>query len=518
MKKSHSVISIAPENDFYRNLLDAIGDAGIVVEWIDCQTGRFIKVNDYSAELHELPVEEIQGKLLWELDPLFTEQRFFDFVEELRVVKRMRLETEHFKKSGESFPIEVNISYRGQCDNMPEHFMAFVRDISDRKLQEENLKAALEKAESANVAKSDFLANMSHELRTPMNAVYGNLQLLKHRISTTQDKALVLQAEKACKNLLRIMGDILDFSKIEAGMLDFESILFEFEGLAKQVVAEYQDGIADKPVELLLEIQAGFKDGWLGDPVRVKQILGNLVSNAIKFTASGTIKIQLLESTSNSHQLNFCVCDTGIGMSKTVIGKVFSRFEQADNSITRKYGGTGLGLAITQHLVDLMNGSISVESQERFGSRFEVKLPLPASASTLPLKDSKKIDELPNFSGITILVVEDVQMNLDLFEMIMEDTGATIRKAMNGQEALDSVLEQAPDIIFMDIQMPVMDGIQACKLLKKSHPEIPVVALTANLMSQDKEQYLEVGFCAIIGKPFEFDELFSTVNQALNKG
>jgi len=383
------------EQSLTANLLDACEQAHIALEWIDCNSGRFIRVNSHSAAIHGHTPAEMEGEKLWDIAPNFGKERFYALVSLLRKEKWCSLESTHLRKNGEEFPIEVTATYRNAYGSAPEHILAFITDISDRKRAEQEREAALKKAEEANRAKSDFLANMSHEIRTPMNGVFGTLQVLKRKSTDEQLRDLISHAELSCKNLLTIINDILDFSKIEAGKLTVESVPFDVCDVVQLVISEAGEIAGAKNLRLNLGYAPGFVDGWLGDPVRVKQILLNLVSNAIKFTAQGEVTIEV----SSSPNLSFKVTDTGIGMTEQQLASVFKRFEQAEHSTTRKYGGTGLGLAITKTLVQLMGGNVQVSSTLGKGSTFWVELPLPKAAAEKKSSAEPGVLKAPNLNG-----------------------------------------------------------------------------------------------------------------------
>lgn len=516
MPDRHFYANQSQSDALLENLSDAINHARIALEWVDCNTGQFIKVNDYAASLHNLTVEEMQGHLLWEIDPLFSPEKFSEVVALLRREKTHSLETLHVKNSGEVFPIEVTISYRGKQGSTPEHFLAFIKDISERKKFQQSLEDALRKAELANTAKSEFLANMSHEIRTPMNAIYGALQILRTRTRHEESLDLIHKAEHSCKSLLRIINDILDYSKIEAGRLNLEHIPFRFADVLQEVHGELNILAMHKSITFSIEMEPDFTDCWSGDPLRVKQILSNLVSNAIKFTHQGQVKIVVGNNhAEKAHQsgLRFRVEDTGIGMSRQFLDKMFTRFEQADSSTTRNYGGSGLGLAITRSLISSMNGNIEVSSQPKQGSCFEVVLPLPRSGQPHPEWQEINTKTPPDLEGLTILVAEDVHINQTILEIMLEPTNATLVFANDGKQAVEAFNAMKPQLILLDIQMPVMDGMEACRTIKSAAPSLPIIALTANVMEEDIKLYQSCGFDGYIGKPIAIEQLYALILQ-----
>jgi len=378
-----------------------------------------------------------------------------------------------------------------------------------------NEKLTLEKhrAETATHAKSLFLANMSHELRTPLNSIYGALQLLAREPIPDKSKNLVTTASYSMESLLGIINDILDFSKIEDDSIEFEKDYFSFTHIAKQVVAEMQVFADKQGLALTFKKSSKYQEGWLGDALRIKQILVNFVSNAIKFTVTGSVIIEFDSQQDGAiHYLIFTVKDTGIGMSQEVIDKLFDRFSQADSSITRKFGGTGLGMPISLGLVKMMGGQLDVVSKLQEGSRITTKLPLEKAQPQVSALTTSTAMLAPNLEGKTILLAEDNEINQVIFSAMLEDTKATIILAADGQEALALFKKIKPDIVFLDIQMPVMDGIEACKAIRTLSPTIPLVSITANISTKDTRKYESVGFNHHVGKPVNLHTLFTILS------
>lgn len=371
---------------------------------------------------------------------------------------------------------------------------------------------AKEAAENANRAKSRFLSNMSHEIRTPVNGVYGILQILQHRNLSDEDRTLVEQAMHSSKSLLTIINDILDYSKIEADKLDLEQVPFSFVEIAKQVLNEQRHNIRGSAISLKIVKEPGYQDGWRGDPVRVRQILTNLVSNAVKFTKQGHVTVHIKHN--DKGKLHFVVEDSGIGMTRDTLERLFTRFEQADSSTTRQFGGTGLGLAITLALVEMMQGDINVTSKPMKGSRFSVYLNLPSV--DYKKAESKSItSEIPNFEGKTIMIAEDNEINRLVIDSMLTPTKAKLVFANDGLEAISVLRDFTPDVILMDIQMPNLDGVEACKIIQLQQPDVPVVAVTSNVFEDDIKRYREVGFKAHIGKPVDMGMLFKVLGKLL---
>lgn len=372
---------------------------------------------------------------------------------------------------------------------------------------------AFEQASRANSMKDIFLANMSHEIRTPINGIFGTLQILARARQTDENHLLISKALLAAKSLTTIINDILDFSKIEANMLEIESIEFKVEEIAALVITNLKTSADTKNLDIRLEFTEDFVDGWKGDPTRIYQILLNLVSNAVKFTRQGQVAIQLGNTIINMQEnLHIQVSDTGIGMTQAVAEKIFERFEQADKSTTRQFGGSGLGMSIIKNLIDLMSGQVKVISKPGAGTAISILLPLERAvfSNSNTLNDTADFP-VPNLKGKVILLAEDNEINQLIVSTMLKATEAELHMVTNGQQAKEFVHTKRPDLILMDIQMPVMDGEEACVNIKSRYPTIPIVALTANVMEHDVERYYTNGFDGHIAKPLSMVKLYSSV-------
>ncbi|MFT6529497.1 MAG: signal transduction histidine kinase/BarA-like signal transduction histidine kinase [Psychrosphaera sp.] len=382
--------------------------------------------------------------------------------------------------------------------------------VENIKEKNEALKEAMLQVNQASEAKSTFLANMSHEIRTPMNGIFGSLQLLEQMPLDKLAHELIESASFSTKNLLVIINDILDFSKIEAGKLNVSDVPFDLYKVLSSLQQDLQPLVENKDVTFLINVTSGTHQYWRGDPVRVKQILINMVSNAIKFTEEGTVVVNI----EDKQGLHIDVIDTGIGMDADMMSRLFGRFEQADSSTTRKNGGTGLGFSITRSLVELMGGTMSVVSKVNQGTTIKM---------FLPLKQAKFEDmiekELPNIKLLKtkkVLLAEDNKINQMVAVKMLESIGVQVTVVDNGQLALDAVQKQDFDLVLMDIQMPVMDGLAACTELRKTHKDLPIVALTANVMSDDILKYKQEGFNDHVGKPIDQAYLLKVLAQYLS--
>jgi PAS domain S-box-containing protein len=393
-------------------------------------------------------------------------------------------------------------------------------DITEQKKIELELIEAREMAEQSAKAKENFLANMSHEIRTPMNAIIGMSRQLSRSYLNEKQSFYNNIISSSADHLLVIINDILDISKIEAGKLSIEQIGFDISTVASQTILVMQHKAEEKGIKLDLKIDDNISKVLIGDPYRLKQVLLNLVSNAVKFTEKGKVSIhcKALNPLSGKQLLVIEVNDTGIGMDKSFINNIFTKFIQGDKSFSRKFGGTGLGMAISKQLIELMGGNIEIMSEKDKGTQVKIFLPfLVGSENDIVEKKDEPIDSKA-LIGKKILLAEDNEINRLVATEVLFNYGAIVTEVENGNLAVEAIKNEAFDLILMDLQMPIMDGIEATQIIRNEfNKTIPIIALTANAIKGESKVCIEAGMNDYISKPFEEDYFINTISKWINK-
>jgi len=397
----------------------------------------------------------------------------------------------------------------------------------ETKIEERTRELLVEKtrAEMASIAKSNFLATMSHEIRTPLNGVLGMAQVITTTPLTEEQQLYVDTILESGNSLLKVINDILDFSKIEAGKMELENSAFNLNKIITDTISLFKDKALEKNITISYSIEESCPLHLVGDSLRIKQVLQNLVSNAIKFTEKGAVKIAISGSIidDNTASIMVSVIDSGIGIDPESQGKLFSDFTQVDSSTTRKFGGTGLGLAICKQIVTLMQGEIGINSQIDHGATFWFTLNLTIN-NDVQVEDNKDQAPLSSTTPLTgkILLVEDNVVNQLVAKAILEKFGLTLDLATDGQQAVNKFGSNTYDMILMDCQMPVLDGFEATKQIREielnneQQQHIPIIALTANAHDKDRERCINAGMDGYISKPIVKNDLYNILAQYLN--
>jgi PAS domain S-box-containing protein len=519
-KRHHMEVELRHERNRMHTYLNTMHTLLVITD----RHGKIIEANNQFINLIGNNERGVINKPLSHFCPKKSHHQISNYLRNITPESNSAASTEFslVAKSGKEFTIDWRIAPITSDDNSEEILLTGL-DITESvannqalKLANIQIREALRSAEHANQSKSVFLANMSHEIRTPMNGILGATELMLDQIEDEEQKQYFDIIHSSSHALLNIINDILDLSKIESGSFELEQINFDLHQLCNEVYQLFSGSAKQKGIQVLYFYDSGLPQFWIGDPNRIRQILNNLFSNALKFTHQGRIDIRVQGERLANHQydLKIQVKDSGIGIVENKVGQIFSAFQQADTSTSRKYGGTGLGLTISQHLASAMHGKIAVESELGLGSTFSLNIPLKPGIAENRIKRGG----LTRNYQARVLLAEDNPVNAKIAGKILEKLGIESVLVENGELALQETMSQTFDLILMDINMPTMDGITAAEKIRElSFPknQVPILALTANAMMEDKERCIKAGMNGFISKPIKLARLIEELDNIL---
>jgi two-component system, sensor histidine kinase and response regulator len=507
--------ALREQERYLRTILETSQDGFWVVDHQGCITD----VNQAYSRMSGYSTSELKRMTIQDLDAVETPEITQARMKRIRDRGYEVFESIHRRKDGSLMEIEASVTYAAPGIG---EFVCFFRDITQRKKTEKELREAKQLAEAASVAKTQFLANMSHEIRTPMNGILGFLQLLEETVADPQQEKYIDYIKTSSETLMTLINDILDLSKIEAGRMELESIPFDLRSSIEAAVVPLAHRAHTKGIDLRLMVRPGIPRQAKGDPTRLRQIITNLVSNAVKFTESGSVTVEAEQTaeTGEAFTLQLTVKDTGIGMTPETMQGLFEPFVQADSSNTRKYGGSGLGLSITRDLATLMGGAIQVESVPGEGSRFIVTLPLEKGTDTQFTWTDPQI-----LKGKHLLVVDDNPHNREIVRTYLEEAGCQVSEASKASEALNRILTVQPGEagfhgVLVDQQMPGMSGSDLAAAMKAipTTKGLPLCLITSVVTSRSAQEASEAGFGAYLTKPIRRQELLEMTASLLTSG
>lgn len=481
--------------------------------------GNILEANDAAVRMYGYTLQELLAMTVFDLRRI-KKTSYVIAQMELAHQEGIIFETTHYRKDGTMIHMEV--SSKGNVLGNKSVLLSIVRDITERKKAQEAMILAMEKAEAANAAKSQFLANMSHEIRTPMNGIIGMTDITLMTDLEEEQREYLTIVKSSTRSLLRVLNDILDYSKVEAGKIDLEKMPFDLQTTMNDVIDLFEIGAKQKGLEINLNMDRRVPKNIIGDSVRLRQVLSNLVGNGIKFTSQGQIIINVTieKMYENKVKLKFVVEDTGIGIANDKLDKLFKRFSQVDDSNTRQFGGTGLGLAISKKLIEIMGGEIGVKSKENVGSSFFFTAVFGLQEGRNEAAQDTIYNELIQYKNPEpkkVLLAEDDLVSRNMVTIILEKKGFKVIAVENGKEAISAVEKESFDVILMDINMPYLDGYAATSIIRlkedNSNSLKPIIAMTAYALKGDREKCLEAGMDDYISKPINLNQVVAIVQK-----
>ncbi|MEM6303073.1 MAG: ATP-binding protein [Pseudomonadota bacterium] len=510
--------ALQASNELLQGVLEAMGEGLMVTSGTDPidPNNQIMMVNQAYRELFEFgPETKIKGRSLSE---------YAGFLVGENLVRATAAEFEDIGArllAGDSVVMEIpktNRFYYVRATPGPQGGSVYVhRDITELEQKNEALRSARDAAEVASLAKSNFLATMSHEIRTPMNGIVGMASLLSECDLDAEAADYVKTINSAALALTHLISEILDFSKIEAGHLEIKPVAFDPRLLVKEMYDLMQPLASKKGLELRCELDVNIPDVLFGDPLRLRQILLNLLGNAVKFTSEGFVRLKM----ALGDRVHIQVSDSGIGIPEDDLPFIFHAFQQVETGRERQFEGTGLGLSITKQLVDAMDGRIVVDSALGYGTVFDLWLPLGQEVEAPLEPTAPPIDHI-DLSGVRVLVVEDNRTNQAVVQKLLEKRGAVVTLAANGKQAINCYGPALFDVLLMDISMPVMTGLEAARSIRsiehrRGWPRTPILALTGNALERDREEALSAGMDGFLNKPVQRDDLMRALALHLPK-
>jgi PAS domain S-box-containing protein len=539
---THALEQLVQQREAARELTEQILDQLPIPVFLKDREGHFVRFNRQFQEFYQMSREQLMGARIEDFTPhawaSVTRQE-----DELAWRTGLMVSSER-RVTQIDPPIDLVVNRVVITSGGESYLLGFSIDVSEQRAARDAMQRAVESAQAASRAKSEFLANMSHEIRTPMNGILGMTELVLESSLQPEQRDDISLVKASADALLTIVNDILDFSKIEAGKLDLEEVPFDLRTLARETVRSMALRAQQKGLTLRCEVPPQLPRTMKGDPGRLRQVLINLLGNAIKFTEQGSVTLALTQGpeTDDVCEIGFAVSDTGIGIPPDKQKLIFEAFSQVDGSTTRQYGGTGLGLTICRRLVILMQGDISLASEPGKGSTFSFSVPLRHAATPLPYLDEQAELELElapgmmagaalaaaappapaaassdSGSGLRILLAEDNPVNQRLALRLLEKMGHRITLVDNGLDALERTMQGGYDLVLMDVQMPGLDGLTATRRIRQWELEhgghIPIIAMTARAMQGDRERCLEAGMDDYLSKPIDSERLRQLVSR-----